>query len=68
MPRHLGRVEVAPKLTNSPIVWTPIGICICSPWEVVIDVLPNPQKCAFFKEDGEAVINDRGERVGASKN
>jgi arsenate reductase len=55
-----------PILINRPIVVMPIGTRLCRPSEAVLDLLPNPQKGAFFKEDGEAVTNDRGERVGAS--
>jgi arsenate reductase len=29
----------------------------------VLDILPAPQRGAFAKEDGEQVINERGERV-----
>lgn len=31
--------------------------------EVVLDILSLPQKGAFTKEDGEAVITEKGERV-----
>ncbi|MGI9133037.1 MAG: hypothetical protein ACR2I0_03705 [Rhodoferax sp.] len=54
-------------LIRRPIVVTPLGSRLCRPSEAVLDLLPNPQKGAFLKEDGEAVINDRGERVGTSK-
>ena len=56
-----------PILINRPIVVTPLGTRLCRPSEAVLDLLLNPQKGAFFKEDGEAVINDRGERGEASK-
>lgn len=56
-----------PILINRPIVVTSIGTRLCRPSELVLDLLPNPQKGAFFKEDGEAVINDRGERADTSK-
>lgn len=56
-----------PILINRPIVVTPKGTRLCRPSESVLDLLPNPQKGAFIKEDGEAVINDRGERVGAKR-
>jgi arsenate reductase len=29
----------------------------------VLDILPNAQQAAFTKEDGEAVVNDKGQRV-----
>jgi arsenate reductase len=50
-------------LINRPIVVTPLGTRLCRPSEVVLDILPAPQQGAFTKEDGERVINDKGERV-----
>jgi arsenate reductase len=29
----------------------------------VLDILPNPQRRAFTKEDGERVIDEHGKRV-----
>lgn len=52
-----------PLLINRPIVVTPLGVKLCRPSELVLDVLPNPQRGAFTKEDGEAVINAQGQRV-----
>ena len=52
-----------PILINRPIVVTPLGTRLCRPSEAVLDILPLPQRAAFTKEDGEAVINARGERV-----
>ena len=52
-----------PILINRPIVVTPLGTRLCRPSEAVLDILPLPQRAAFSKEDGEAVINERGERV-----
>jgi arsenate reductase (glutaredoxin) len=54
-----------PILINRPIVVTSIGTKLCRPSEVVLDILPNPQKGAFAKEDGEIVIDPQGRRVGA---
>jgi arsenic resistance protein ArsH len=48
-----------PILMNRPIVVTPIGTKLCRPSEAVLDILPNPQKGSFTKEDGEVVINAR---------
>jgi arsenate reductase len=53
-----------PILMNRPIVETPLGTRLCRPSEAVLDILPNPQKGAFAKEDGERVIDARGNRVG----
>ncbi len=52
-----------PILINRPIVVTPLGVKLCRPSEVVLDILPNPQRGAFAKEDGEVVINAAGRRV-----
>lgn len=52
-----------PILMNRPIVVTPLGTRLCRPSEAVLDILPQPQRGAFAKEDGEQVINERGERV-----
>lgn len=52
-----------PILINRPIVVTPLGTRLCRPSEQVLDILPQPQLGAFTKEDGEAVINDKGQRV-----
>ena len=52
-----------PILINRPIVETPLGTRLCRPSELVLDLLPNAQQGAFSKEDGEVVINDKGERV-----
>ena len=52
-----------PVLINRPIVVTPLGTRLCRPSEAVLDILPQPQQAAFSKEDGEQVINERGDRV-----
>jgi arsenate reductase len=52
-----------PILINRPVVETPLGTRLCRPSELVLDILPNAQRAAFTKEDGEAVVNDKGERV-----
>jgi arsenate reductase len=52
-----------PILMNRPIVVTPIATRLCRPSEVVLDILPSPQRGAFTKEDGEAVIDAKGQRI-----
>ena len=52
-----------PILINRPIVVTPLGAKLCRPSELVLDILPDPQRGAFTKEDGEVVIGDDGKRV-----
>ena len=50
-------------LINRPLVVTPLGVRLCRPSEVVLDILPEAQKGAFVKEDGEKVIDSEGRRV-----
>ena len=52
-----------PILINRPIVVTPMGTRLCRPSEAVLDILPAPQLGVFTKEDGETVVNEKGERV-----
>ncbi|KAB7896364.1 arsenate reductase (glutaredoxin) [Rouxiella sp. S1S-2] len=52
-----------PILINRPVVVTSLGTRLCRPSEVVLDILPDPQRGAFAKEDGEGVIDERGYRV-----
>ena len=52
-----------PILINRPIVVTPLGTRLCRPSEVVLDILPQPQKGAFTKEDGEKVTDASGRRI-----
>jgi arsenate reductase len=52
-----------PILLERPIVVTPLGTRLCRPSEAVLDILPSPQRGAFTKEDGEAVVDAQGRRV-----
>jgi len=52
-----------PILINRPIVVIPLGTRLCRPSEAVLDILPQPQRGAFRKEDGEAVVDAEGRRV-----
>jgi arsenate reductase len=52
-----------PILINRPIVVTPLGTRLCRPSEVVLDILPQPQRGDFTKEDGERVVDAGGRRV-----
>jgi len=52
-----------PILINRPIVVTPLGVRLCRPSEVVLDILPAAQQGAFTKEDGEQVIDSTGRRI-----
>jgi arsenate reductase len=52
-----------PVLINRPFVVTPAGVRLCRPSELVLDILPAPQRGAFTKEDGEPVIDEQGRRI-----
>lgn len=52
-----------PILMNRPFVVTALGVRLCRPSEVVLDILPRPQLGPFTKEDGEVVIDAEGKRV-----
>jgi len=55
-----------PILINRPFVMTPLGVRLARPSELVLDILPLPQKGPFAKEDGERVVDDDGQRVRSS--
>lgn len=52
-----------PILINRPLVWTPLGVRLCRPSEAVLEILPEPQRGAFAKEDGQAVVGPDGQRA-----
>ena len=52
-----------PILINRPVVITKLGTRLCRPSEVVLDILPDPQKGAFTKEDGEQIVDANGQRI-----
>jgi arsenate reductase len=52
-----------PILINRPIVVTPLGTRLCRPSETVLQILPQPQRGALNKEDGQAVVDAQGRRV-----
>ena len=58
----LDAIEAHPVLLNRPIVVSPLGVNLCRPSEVVLDILPDVPLAPFTKEDGEAVINADGRR------
>jgi len=59
----LDAMMVHPILINRPFVVTPLGVRLCRPSQTVLDILPDPQKGAFAKEDGERVVDDAGKRL-----
>ena len=52
-----------PVLINRPFAFTPMGARLCRPdSSLVLDILP-PTDRPFIKEDGQVVIDERGNRV-----
>lgn len=56
-----------PILINRPIVETPLGTRLCRPSEAVLDILPNPQRGEFRKEDGELVVDAQGQPANTNE-
>jgi arsenate reductase (glutaredoxin) len=52
-----------PIIINRPIVVSPLGVKLCRPSETVLDILPQSQRGAFTKEDGERVVDGAGRRL-----
>lgn len=52
-----------PILINRPFVETPLGVRLCRPSELVLDILENPDIGPFTKEDGEVIIDAKGQRL-----
>jgi arsenate reductase len=58
--RLLDAMMAHPVLIERPIVVTPLGVRLCRPSEAVLDILPDSQRGAFAKEDGEKIVDDQG--------
>lgn len=52
-----------PILINRPFVVTDLGVRLCRPSEVVLDILSAPQLHPFAKEDGEVIIDQQLKRI-----
>jgi arsenate reductase len=52
-----------PILINRPFVVTELGVRLCRPSELVLDLLSAPQRAAFSKEDGEIIIDQQLKRL-----
>ena len=52
-----------PILINRPFVISERGTRLSRPSELVLDILPLPQRGYFAKEDGEVVIDEKGKAV-----
>ncbi len=62
----IGAMLEHPILINRPIVVTSLGVKLCRPSEEVLTILPQKQRNEFFKEDGEWVIDETGQRVATA--
>lgn len=51
-----------PILVNRPIVCTPKGVRLCRPSEAVFDLLDRLPPGPLYKEDGQLVIDETGNR------
>jgi len=61
--RLIDSMMAHPILINRPLVVSPLGVRLCRPSEVVLDLIPAAQRGAFAKEDGEVVVDAQGKRV-----
>lgn len=52
-----------PILINRPFVVTAAGIRLRRPSEIVLDILLEPQRGPFCKEDGQLVVDASGRRL-----
>jgi len=59
----LDAIAAHPILINRPVVFTPLGARLCRPSELVLDLLPDPQRGTFSKEDGSPLMDDAGQRA-----
>jgi arsenate reductase len=59
----LDAIVAHPIFLNRPFVTTSRGTRLCRPSEVVLEILPQPQKGFFAKEEREVVVNEQGQRV-----
>ena len=59
----LDAIEKHPILINRPFVVTDLGVRLCRPSELVLDILPSPDIGPFTKEDGEVIIDADGKRL-----
>lgn len=53
-----------PVLVNRPIVVTPKGTRLCRPSELVLDLLEKWPPGPLYKEDGDLILDENGQRVG----
>lgn len=53
-----------PVLVNRPIVCSPKGVRLCRPSETVLDLLDRLPPGPLYKEDGQMIVDEQGNRVG----
>jgi arsenate reductase len=53
-----------PILVNRPIVCTPKGVRLCRPSKMVLDLLERSPPGPLAKEDGDLIIDAKGNRLG----
>jgi arsenate reductase len=54
----IGHMLAHPILINRPLVVTPLGVKLCRPSDIVLDVLPRRPTREFLKEDGSPILVD----------
>lgn len=59
----LGAMLQHPILVNRPLVATPRGVRLCRPSESVLDLLDRLPPGPFAKEDGQQIIDAKGNRL-----
>lgn len=52
-----------PVLVNRPIVCSPRGVRLCRPSETVLDLLDTWPPGPLYKEDGQMILDESGDRV-----
>lgn len=52
-----------PVLVNRPIVASPKGVRLCRPSETVLPLMDRLPTGPVFKEDGQMILNEKGETV-----
>ena len=60
----LAAMVANPVLVNRPLVCTPKGVRLCRPSETVLDLLDQLPPGPMYKEDGEMILDAKGNRLG----
>ena len=59
----LNAMLMHPVLVNRPIVCSPLGTRLCRPSEAVLPLLKGRPNGAFYKEDGQILVDENGNVV-----